>query len=145
MIRVMRALKRDKAGGLDRIPPGLVKDLSACPMFVTSFTMLINVCIQYSFFPTSWNELLLCPVLKKGKDPFSPSSYRPIHVASVLAKVVAMHPWTSATAKWVSRKTMVLGMPYSPSSLHVVRRYKRNGLHAVFVDFRGAFDSVDRA
>ena len=43
VIAVMRALKRDKAGGLERH----VKDLSACPMFVTSFTMVINVCIQY--------------------------------------------------------------------------------------------------
>ena len=119
-------------------------------MFVTSFTMLINVCIQYSFFPTSWNELLLCPVLKRGKDPFSPSSYRPIHVASVLAKVVAMLVEKKLRASMdVCYCQMGFTKDYGTRDaiftlLSVVRRYKRNGLHAVFVDFRGAFDS-DRA
>ena len=38
--------------------------------------------------PTSWKEAVLIPVLKPGKDPSDPKSYRPIALTSTMCKLM---------------------------------------------------------
>ena len=147
----MRRLHRNKACGLDRVPAGLIKDLSECSFLVFCMTKYINLCIHFSFFPSSWNILKISPVLKKDKDPHDPPSYRPIHITSVMAKVVAMLVDRKLRS---CMKACYCQMAYTPhygprdalfTLLSTIHAYKSRGLHAVFVDFRAAFDSIDRA
>ena len=39
-------------------------------------------------FPTSWKEAIIIPILKKGKDRHSKTSYRPIGLLSCLGKTM---------------------------------------------------------
>ena len=41
-----------------------------------------------SVWPSSWKEVVLIPVLKPGKDPTVPKSYRPIALSSTLCKLM---------------------------------------------------------
>ena len=38
-------------------------------------------------FPTAWRHAIILPVLKQGKDPKNPTSYRPISLTSTLCKI----------------------------------------------------------
>jgi hypothetical protein len=107
--------------------------------------------MHYSFWPSSWNHLIIVPVLKPGKDPLVAASYRPIHLISVCGKVLAQ----------LIEKRLREYVPRSPEQMgfnpgHGTRdnvfvlssifdSYKYRGLYCAFVDFKGAFDSVDRS
>ena len=112
---------------------------------------MFNLFIHHSYWPNEWNHLLIAPVPKPGKDPLEPSSYRPIHLTSVIAKLLAQ----------VIEAKLRNAVPRSPEQMgfspaHGTRdnmfvlaalfdTYKGSGLFCAFVDFKGAFDSVDRS
>ena len=50
---------------------------------------LLRQFLHYSYWPSAWNELLVVPVLKRGKLLDDPASYRPIHLLCMLAKLMA--------------------------------------------------------
>jgi hypothetical protein len=94
--------------------------------------------------------LLIAPILKQAKPPLQAASYRPIHLIAVLAKVFASVV-EQRLQQWVPRSPEQMGF----SARHGTRdnvlvaaaifeAYKEAGLHVAFVDFKGAFDSVDR-
>jgi hypothetical protein len=45
--------------------------------------------IPFGHQDSSWNHLIIAPVLKPGKDPLVAASYRPIHLISVCGKLLA--------------------------------------------------------
>lgn len=47
-----------------------------------------NIIFQNHLFPTTWSEALIIPILKPGKDPQNPKSYRPISLLSCLYKIL---------------------------------------------------------
>lgn len=49
---------------------------------------LYNYVWEAGMLPTKWKHALVVPILKPGKDPSSPSSYRPIALTSVMCKVI---------------------------------------------------------
>ena len=48
---------------------------------------IYNKFYKDSFFPHCWKESLIIPILKPGKTPSSPKSYRPIALTSCLSKL----------------------------------------------------------
>ena len=58
-------------------------------MFVESLFYFINAVLHLGFWLKQWNQVLIAPILKPGKDPLQAESYRPIHLLCVLAKVVS--------------------------------------------------------
>ena len=111
---------------------------------------LMFACIALSGPRSCWNHLIIVPVLKPGKDPLLAASYRPIHLISVCAKLLAQ----------VIEKRLREYVPRSPEQMGfnprhgtrdnvfilscVFESFKQRGLYCAFVDFKGAFDSVDR-
>ena len=54
---------------------------------------LLNIYIQFQktrTFPTSWKEAVIIPILKKGKDRHSKTSYRPISLLCCLGQTMEL-------------------------------------------------------
>jgi hypothetical protein len=147
---VLKTVRRGKAAGIDGMRSDVLCDLRSVPAFVDALYVLVNVMIQYGFWPSEWNKVLIYPLLKPGKDPLDAASYRPIHLLCVLAKVVS---------RIVERKIFAnIGSPDCQLAYlkrhgtrdnllilnTILDKYKAKGLYAAFVDFTAAFDSIDR-
>lgn len=55
-----------------------------------SRTFLVNVfnrCLESGYCPAAWKRSKVVPIAKPGKDPTSPSSYRPISLLSTISKL----------------------------------------------------------
>ena len=95
--------------------------------------------------------MVIVPVLKAGKDPLVAASYRPIHLISVCGKLLAQ-VIEKRLREYVPRSPEQMG--FNPSHgtrdnvfvlSSIFETYKYRGLYCAFVDFKGAFDSVDRS
>lgn len=85
---VRAAVKRGKnmkAPGNDNIFNLILKKLSskAYRFLVAIFTS----CFHKNYFPTRWKRGKIIPILKPGKDPSVPTSYRPITLLSAISKI----------------------------------------------------------
>jgi len=72
----IRSLKVSKAPGPNGIPNRALKHL---PQRAVSLLVLIfNDILLTHHFPTAWKHARVISILKPGKDPALPASYRPI-------------------------------------------------------------------
>ena len=70
-------LKRQKATGIDNLPPGLLKD---CAMYIaTPLCYIINLSISTSTIPKTQKHAKVLPVFKSG-DTSEPGNYRLISI-----------------------------------------------------------------
>ena len=77
---------KNSATGEDLIHYHMIKNLSDINLeYIRSF---YNVIFLKHLFPKNWSEALIIPVLKPGKDPLNPKSYRPISLLSCLYKIL---------------------------------------------------------
>ena len=79
-------LKNTKAPGKDRIHNTLLKKLPHIAL--QHIRTIIKLCFQNCCFPMQWKHAEVIPIHKPGKDPTSPSSYRPISLLSSLSKIM---------------------------------------------------------
>jgi ribonuclease HI len=82
----IRQLKKKKAPGKDKITNEMIKNLGTFAK-----QELLNICNQSwntGEFPSLWKEAIIAPILKKGKDRHSKTSYRPISLLSCLGKTM---------------------------------------------------------
>lgn len=77
--------KNMKAPGFDSIFNILLKHLSSRTL--THLANILNKCMDLQYFPSTWKCAKVVPILKPGKDPTSPSSYRPISLLSSISKI----------------------------------------------------------
>ena len=125
-------------------------DLSSVPSFVHALFVLVNVMIQYGFWPSEWNRVLIYPLLKQGKDPLDAASYRPIHLICVLAKVISRLVERKIFANVGSPECQLAYLKRHGTRDNVlilntiIDKFKARGLYVAFVDFTAAFDSIDR-
>ena len=70
-------LKRSKAAGIDKIPPGILKDCSS--VVKIPLAHIINMSLCTGEIPSEWKEAKVIPIHKKGSiNDFD--NYRPISV-----------------------------------------------------------------
>eukprot|EP00794_Sanderia_malayensis_P019561 gene19561-21491_t len=81
----LKSVKRNKATGLDDLPPGLIKD--SAELISAPLTHLINLSLKTSIFPTDWKAAKVIPTHKSGVHS-NPDNYRPISVLPVISKVI---------------------------------------------------------
>ena len=74
-----------KAPGFDGVFNLVLKNLG--PTALSVVEKVFNRCLELAYFPTKWKLAKVIPILKPGKDPTCPKSYRPISLLSALSKV----------------------------------------------------------
>ena len=84
----MKQLKRQKATGVDDLPPGLLKDISE--YIADPLCHIINLSIRTATIPTKWKIAKLIPIYKSGSVKL-PENFRPISVLPVLSKLLEKH------------------------------------------------------
>ncbi|GFV00313.1 probable RNA-directed DNA polymerase from transposon X-element [Trichonephila clavipes] len=70
--------------GLDRITYTILRHLN--PDSLTNILYLFNRVWKEHYYPSSWREAIVIPVLKPGKVATDPQSYRPIALTSCFCK-----------------------------------------------------------
>ncbi|KAK3883799.1 hypothetical protein Pcinc_011924 [Petrolisthes cinctipes] len=81
----IKTIKLGKAAGIDGITPEMVHHLG--PRAREWITRLFNKCVITKKVPKVWKKTKVVALLKPGKDPKSPKSYRPISLLCVLYKL----------------------------------------------------------
>ena len=72
--------------GKDEISNNIIKHI---PLKTKQILLLIfSIIWNTSQFPIKWKEAILIPLLKPGKNPSDPISYRPIALTSSLCKLM---------------------------------------------------------
>ena len=77
---------RDTAPGQDEVNYQMIKNMPKIAL--EYFLRMINSFFNQSYFPDEWNTSIIIPILKPGKNPESPYSYRPIALTSCLCKIL---------------------------------------------------------
>ena len=81
----LRLLKRQKATGIDDLPPGLLKD---CAKVISGpLSHIINLSIKTCTVPFIWKIAKILPAFKSGNSSL-PENYRPISILPVLSKIL---------------------------------------------------------
>ena len=82
----LRALRRNKATGLNELPPGLLKD---CAAHISGpLCHIINLSIDSGTVPSVWKAAkVTSPIFKSGNHEF-PENYRPVSVLPVFSKIL---------------------------------------------------------
>lgn len=145
-------LKPFKAAGEDGILNILIKKLPD-----NGFKFLETIfksCFLLGYFPNSWKIAKIVPVLKPGKDPTIPSSYRPISLLSSISKLLEriIHKRLS---HFIEENNIFIneqfGFRFGHSTVHQVHRItnyiisnRNNKLSTgmALLDLQRAFDSV---
>ncbi|XP_055633637.1 uncharacterized protein LOC129773979 [Toxorhynchites rutilus septentrionalis] len=85
LLTYIKSSKNMKAPGFDNILNLELKHLS--PSFFNHLALIFNQRLRLGYFPSCWKSAKVIPIRKPGKDPTSPSSYRPISLLSGLSKL----------------------------------------------------------
>ncbi|KAG5871268.1 hypothetical protein JTB14_024338 [Gonioctena quinquepunctata] len=148
----------DEAGssspGADNIVYDFVRQLPTTAKEV--LLDIFNKIWSSGIYPQAWRQAIVIPILKSGKDPRTPNSYRPISLTSCLSKI--MEKMVSYRLRWVLESKQLLSTAQAGFRCHrstidqLVLLEKeiqnsfaeRNHLVAVFFDLERAFDSTWR-
>ena len=153
MIDSIKHLKNGKSAGVDKILGELLKN--ANNIVVDFLVTLFNALFENGTFPTEWSKSIIVPIHKKG-DINNPDNYRGVALTSVVSKVYT-HILNKRLSRWAEREEKIIeeqaGFRAGYSTIdHIftlytlVQKYLLNStkLYVAFVDFKKAFDSVNR-
>ncbi|GBN93994.1 putative RNA-directed DNA polymerase from transposon X-element [Araneus ventricosus] len=109
---------------------------------------------QEQYFPTLWQQAIIIPLLKPGKDPKNPSNYRPIALTYCLCKLLerminrrliyyldtnkSLHPSQSGFRKGRSTIDNLLALETDVRLSFLQRKH----LVAIFFDIEKAYDRI---
>lgn len=82
MTELENALKKTR----DSTPEGMIRNLSRAAK--QHFLCLYNQFWETSQYLKGWQEAIVTPILKEGKNPNDPTSYKPISLTYCLYKVL---------------------------------------------------------
>jgi hypothetical protein len=150
--QALRGLKVGKAPGPNGIPNRFLRHLPK--RAIIFLTKVFNAVLRRQYFLSSWKHACVVSILKPGKDPTLPSSYRPISLLDTVGKFFA-----KILLAWVLREVRERGLlrdeqigfrPRHSTTLQLARlfeRVKRNFderrlTSAVFLDLAKAFNAV---
>lgn len=83
---IIKKLPIRKSPGHDLITNKVIKNLPA--KTIIHLTHIYNATLRLSYFPTTWKSSAIVTILKPGKPPKNPSSYRPMSLLPVLGKIL---------------------------------------------------------
>ncbi|KAF5531215.1 hypothetical protein FNAPI_13337, partial [Fusarium napiforme] len=83
--KIIKGLKNNKAPGPDKVPNEAIK-LGMEPL-LPYFVLGFNACLNLSLHPANFKDSIIVMLLKAGKEPHKPESYRPISLLSTVGKL----------------------------------------------------------
>ena len=83
---IMKAVEKNSANGSDTINGLVLHDIF--PVIKQTILHMINLSLCTGIFPGVFKTTKIAPVLKPGKDPLQPSSYRPVSNICNLGKLI---------------------------------------------------------
>lgn len=117
-------------------------------------TKIFNWCLCNGYFPKIFKDARVIPILKPGKNPKSPASYRPISMLSVMDKLFEKVVQARLTS-FCDRNNVIhkhqFGFKKGHSTIHQIKRIEKMISHnmvnrkstgVVLLDVEKAFDSV---
>ena len=151
---LVQALKIDKSAGPDNIVPGLF--IHSLELILPILHKLFNRLFEFGEFPEDWCNSIIVPLYKRGNIN-EPSNYRGISLLDVFGKIytgvlnrrltfyVNMFNKLSESQSGFRENYSTIDNAFILQSL-IDRYISRKGrkLYVAFVDFKQAFDRVDR-
>ena len=149
----LRAIKNGKAAGPDGIIGEFLKHsaITIVPFLVKLFNKLFSS----GTYPAGWTEAIIHPLYKKG-DPNKADNYRGISLLNILSKVYS-HILNNRLNTWIEMQERIgenqAGFRKKRSTVdHIFTLYAlihkqllyHKKLYVAFIDFKKAFDYVDR-
>ena len=148
---VISSLKKDKAAGPDNLVPILFKE-GGCHL-VMEITKLLGLIWETETVPISWGESIVIPLFKKGSRVLC-ENHRGISLTPVITRIVAsiiLNRLKQARDSTTREEQAgfrpgrgCIDQIFTLRQLLEQRHTYRRPTIAVFLDFKGAFDSVDR-
>ena len=147
----IRTLRKGKAAGEDCISNEFL--LYSNTQLRLAILNLFNQCLNNGIYP--WNTSIVTPLHKKG-DRYNPDNYRAIAVSSAIGKLfsnVLLKRLVNYRSVCCPDPTNQLGFCKEAQTMdHIftldtcISKYTKQGnrLYSCFIDFRKAFDSVQR-
>ena len=148
-------LKKGKAAGIDGISPELLKLTK--PKTSNYLLKLFNKIYDNSYFPLEWMTSIIVPIHKKGSKLIM-DNYRGISLLSLSSKIFTsilntrLYSWLEQNSK-ICVEQAGFRRHYSTTD-HIFTLYnmvnnclygnKRSKLYVVFVDYKKAFDLINR-
>jgi hypothetical protein len=150
--QAIRVLKVCKAPGPNGIPNRVLRHLPKPA--ITFLTKVFYAVLRRQHFPSAWKHYRVVSILKSGKDPTLPSSYRPISLLDTVDKLFEKIP-LARVLREVSERGLLrdeqFGFRHRYSTTlqltRLVERVNRNFderrlTGAVFLDMAKAFDTI---
>lgn len=116
-------------------------------------TILFNACLRQGKIPTSWKNVLLHPVFKKG-DKLDISNYRPIALSESMRKVFektilprlisGIEPLNVAQGGFRHKRSTLDQAIALHEAIISRKRYLKGQPLVAFLDIKAAYDTVDR-
>ena len=150
--KAVRELKVGKAPGPNGVPNTALRHLP--DRALTFLTVVFNAVLRLQYYPSVWKHARVISILKPGKDPTLPSSYRPISlldtVGKLFEKILLARILREVNDRGLIRDEQFGFRPKLSTTLQLARlveRVMRNFdekrlTGAVFLDVAKAFDSV---
>jgi hypothetical protein len=153
IVNAIQSLKREKSAGVDDLVCEMFLD--ATDVIKQPLCTLFNFVFDQGVYPTAWANGIVVPVPKKGNAE-SASDYRGIAITSNLGKIFSIILNTRLT-KWAENNDILcdnqFGFRKNRSTVDCIfilqsiishTLANKEKLYCAFVDFRKAFDRVDR-
>ena len=152
MLRSTILRLKNKAPGIDSIPNVLIK--KGGKSLLSHLANLFNASLNAGFVPSNWKVAIVVPILKEGKNPNDPASYRPVSLLPALAKLLEtiianflysradiLHLLPNHQAGFRRNRCTTDPLEHLLSNIASAMENKKR-LAAVFIDFKAAFDSI---
>jgi hypothetical protein len=149
----LNSLKNGKAAGSDFIIGEFMK--YAASIIVPFMVIFLNKLFSSGIYPNSWTEAIIQPIHKKG-DKNNPDNYRGISLLSISSKVYG-HILNGRLNKWIENNEVIgenqagfrkhystVDHIFTLFSLIQKQLLSHKKLYVAFIDFRKAFDFVQR-
>ncbi|KAH0482847.1 MAG: hypothetical protein KVP17_002755 [Porospora cf. gigantea B] len=144
LVASIKAAHRNKAVGGDAIRTEFLK--LAPKTHAMIILKLLRRSLTLGRLPKRWTEVIVRPLLKRGKPASEPSSYRPVSLLSQVRKVVEASLLRYLLATYTPHAAQFAYIPGRRilSALKQVNAGIIQGQHTVCLDLTAAFDLVDK-
>ena len=154
VVSALGGLKRKVAAGRD----GLTAEMVCCGSLVEFWWCLYNWCWKFGMIPTEWQKSVVVPIPKKQKSgPCRVDEFRGISLVSVpykvlcsivqrrMVEVVEEQGLVAEEQGGFRRGRGCRDQVLSLMLLGQIKARSGRGMFATFIDFRKAYDRVDRS